>query len=298
LKVLVYTASLVIVAFFAWGYLVAAVSRVEVLTMQEVARTVPLEGLLIKEEKVIKSPAGGRLCYTARDGQRLEVGAPAARVIAAEQDAGGTVYDIFTPVAGIFCTHLDGLESILSPGNLDILDPAGLEKIPQKPVCAEGRVEKGHPVFKIVDNLSSVYLYARLPKDSFPAGLVDRPDWLPAVRENLTLLIKPYKLADRGDMWEGLFILRNYPEGILHYRKVSLYLTVEKLGGLLVPGRAVVYRDGEPGIYMAVRKRARWAPVRIEGEFAGKVAVSGRGLVEGARYVSYPVLAREGGLVE
>lgn len=298
LKVLVLAAVLAVAVFFTWEYLAAAVSKVELLARQEVSISAPLEGLLIKEEKVISSPASGKLRYIAQDGKRLEVGAGAVQVIAAEQDSGETVYNVFTPVAGIFCTHLDGLESVLSPGNLDVLDLPKLEKIGEKPVPAGGRVEKGQPAFKIVDNLSPIYLYAELPKDGFPPELVDKQRWLAAAWENLSLMIKPRKLVDKGDRWEGLFLLKDYPENIVHCRKINLNVTTNKLSGLLVPGRAIVYRDGEPGIYLAVKKRAQWVPVQIEGELGGKVAISGRGLVEGTRYVSNPVLAREGWPVE
>lgn len=298
LKALIGVAALLFAVFFAWEFLAATVSNVQLLSKQEVGLTAPLDGILIKEEKVIRSPANGRLHFTATDGKRLEVGAGAAQVTASEQESGEAAFNVFTPSAGIFCTHLDGLENILSTGNLDVLDLPKLEKIADKPVPEGGRVEKGQPIFKIIDNLSPINIYAEIPKSGFPADLADKPGWLPATWENLPLRIKPRKLTDKGDTWEGLFLLSGYPENLVHYRKVRLSLTTNRLEGLLVPRGAVVYRDGEPGMYLAVKKKALWVPVKVEGELAGKVAVSGRGLGEGARYVSNPVLAREGWLVE
>lgn len=297
-KPLIITVAFLFVVSFAWEFLAAAVSKVQLLTKQEVGQTTSLEGILIKEEKVIKSSTSGLLQFTVPDGTRLEMGAGAARVRMAEQKYGGETFNIFTTTAGIFCTHLDGLENILSPGNLDVLDLSKLEKIVSKPIPEGAQVEKGQPVFKIIDNLSPISSYAKVPKSDFPPDLMDKPRWLQATWENLPLLIKPRKLTDKGDRWEGFFTIINYPENLIHYRKVRLNVTTKLLTDLLVPRKAIVYREGEPGIYLAVKKKARWSPVKIEGELAGKVAISGRELGEGTRYVSNPVLVREGWPVE
>jgi len=285
-----------IIIFFAWGTIAGAVTRVKFLSSQEVTRTELLEGILIKEERVVTAPVEGQLQTIVQDGTRLEVGAVAAQVLTAGEAPGGI--NIFTPSAGIFCTHLDGLENILSSGNLDILDLSRVEKTSGKITAGKHRVEKGQPVFKIIDNLSPLYIYAEIPKSHFPLDLADKPKWLPATWENMSLLIKPHKLADKGDRWEGIFLLADYPESLLHYRRVRLAVTTDRLEGHLVPAGAVVYRDGTPGIYLAVKKKARWVPVKIEGELAGMVAVSGRGLSEETRYVSNPVFTREGSRVE
>ncbi len=298
LKVVVIALALVGTFLISCKYLTAAVSNVQFLSYQEVYLTTPLEGLLIKEEEVVRSPSSGEIHFTVPDGNRLEVGAGAAQVISTEQGSGKVALNIFTPVAGVFCTHLDGLESILSPENMNVLDLTKLEKTVNKAIPEGVRVEKGQPVFKLIDNLSPINFYAVIPKDSFPSGMVDRPRWLQATWENQTFNIKPDKIVDKGDRWEGLFLLNNYPENIIHYRKVRLSVTTKKLNGLLVPCRAVVYRNGEPGLYLAVKKKACWVPLKIEGELNGKVAVSGQEIGENTRYVSNPILAREGWPVE
>jgi len=285
-----------VIIFFAWGTIVGAVTRVQFLSNQEVSRTELLEGILIKEERVVTTPVDGQLQTVVQDGTRLEVGAVAVQVLSAGEAHGGI--NIFTPSAGIFCTHLDGLENILSPGNLDILDLSRVEKSADKVTAGKYRVEKGQPVFKIIDNLSPLYLYAEIPRSHFPPDLADKPRWLPARWENMPLAIKPYKLTDKGDQWEGVFLLDDCPASLYHYRRVRLAVTIDKLKGLLVPADAVVYRDNTPGIYLAVKKKARWVPVKIEGELAGMVAVSGGGLSEETRYVSNPVFTREGSRVE
>jgi hypothetical protein len=121
---------------------------------------------------------------------------------------------------------------------------------------------------------------------------------LQASWEDFNLGIKPSVLIDAGENIEGYYLLSEYPEQIIHHRRVSLIVTTRVLKGLLVPDNAIVYHDDKPGIYLAVKKKALWKPVEIEGELSGKVAVSGDGLSEGARFVSNPALIREGWTVE
>jgi len=299
LKALTVTALLLCAFFLTRQFLAAAISDVQFLTSQEVGQTTPFDGILIKDEKVVRSPANGRLHFTEPDGRRLEVGAKAAEIeISAEQGAGGSTVDVNTDSAGILCTHLDGLENILSPENIGVLDLPSLEKIGGKPAPEGTRAEKGQPIFKIIDNLSPVSIYGAIPKPALPDGYMDKPGWIQATWDNYNFKIKPANISDKGDRWEGFFLMSGYPEQIVHYRKVRLIVTTRQLKGLLVPHKAIVYRDGKPGVYLAVKKKAQWAPVKIEGELAGRVAVSGEGFIEGTRYVSNPVLSREGWLVE
>lgn len=285
-----------IILLLTRGTIVSAVAKVQFLSNQEVTATVLLEGILFKEEKVVTAPVTGQLQFVCEDGTRLNVGATAAQLAVADPGSGSR--SVFTPTAGIICHHLDGLENIISPENLDLLDLSHQEKLVGKPAAANKQVEKGQPLFKIIDNLAPLTIYTEIPKTDFPPELADKPRWLPAAWENQTLSIKPREVRDQGDRWAGFFLLADYPESLLHYRKVRLTVTTDKLKGLLVPAGAIVYRDGVPGIYLVVKKKAQWVAVKPEGELNGMVAVSGRRFGEEIRYVSNPLLIREGSRVE
>ncbi|MDD4169115.1 MAG: HlyD family efflux transporter periplasmic adaptor subunit [Desulfotomaculaceae bacterium] len=285
-----------IIFLLARGSIAGTFARVQFLSIQEVTATTSLEGILFKEEKVVTAPVTGQLQFISEDGTRLGVGAKAAQITVAEQEFSSL--NVFTPTAGIICHHLDGLENILSPGNLDLLDLSHREKLTGKPVVMSKQVEKGQPLFKIIDNLAPPVIYAEIPKKDFPLDLADKHGRLSAAWEDQALSIKLREAREQGDRWAGFFLLADYPESLLHYRKVRLTVTTGKLKGLLVPAGAIVYRDDIPGIYMVVKKKARWVAVKPEGELNGMVAVAGRGLGEGDRYVSNPLLIREGSRVE
>lgn len=289
---------LLLLAFVLKGRVVAGVSNVQFLTRQEVSRVIVLEGILLKNENVLRAPVGGKLLLAASDGDRLKTGAVAAQVVAVQQEVGGETYDITTPVAGICCTHLDGYEQVLSPDNIDALVFPTLEKIGGEATSEGVRVEKGQPVLKIIDNLSPVYIHIDTLKTDFPDLPADKPTWWQAAWEDFALSVKPHKVLDKGDRWEGYFMLSSYPDQLLHQRKIQFNITTRTLEGFLVPARAIVNREGQNGIFLSVKKKACWTPVTIEGELEGMLAVSGPELTGDSRYVHNPLLAREGHRVE
>lgn len=289
---------LLVLALLFKGRLIARVSNVQFLTRQEVAQIVSVEGILYKHENVLHAPVGGELHLVAADGDRLKAGARAAQVVAVQQETGGEAYDVATPVAGICCTHLDGFEQILSPDSIEALAVPKIEKTANKSTSDGMRVEKGQPVLKIIDNLSPVYVYLEIPKSYTPDPVMDKPVQWQAAWERLSLKVKPFKVSDKEDRWEGYFALSDYPDQLLHHRNIRLNITTRTLEGFLVPQKAIVMREGQPGIYLSVKKKACWTQVTIDGELDGLLAVSGPELTVGSRYVNNPLLVREGYRVE
>ena len=279
-------------------FLVSSISKIQFLSSQAVSQTMSFDCVLIKEEKVVESPASGRLRLMEPDGKRLEMGAKAAEIIAADPEFGEVTYDIFTDSTGLLCSHLDGLEGIITPQKPDVPEMSGIEKTGDKTIRDGAIVNKGQPVFKIIDNLSPVSLYSVVPKAAFTEVYLKKPIVLQAAWENTSFGIAPDKLIENGDNLEVFYQLADYPEMLVHHRSVTLIVTTRMLKGLLVPAKAVVYRAGEPGIYIVVKKKALWKPVKIEGELSGMVAVAGDDFSEGDRFVSNPVLIKEGWTVE
>lgn len=283
---------------FAWTAVAMKLAGLNVLSRQEASQSVSLQGVLIKEEFPVRSPAAGQVKFTPQEGQRVEVGAPVGRIVVASSDAGGLTQVLSAPCAGVFCTHIDGLEGLLRPDNLGVLDLPGAEKIGEKKAYdpAGGRVEKGQPVFKIIDNLMPVVFHCtdlRLPAELAVEGREIEGSW-----ENSPLQVKIDRVLEKDGRREIFFLITNYPDAFLHNRKVKISLVTGKISGLIVPRTALVERDGVTGLYLAVKKKAHWAPVRVEGELAGKVAVSGSDITVGNRYIMNPRFVREGKRVE
>ncbi|NLJ76154.1 MAG: hypothetical protein GX325_02710 [Peptococcaceae bacterium] len=289
----------VLVVVLSKQFVISTIAQVQMLPQDSINRTITLDGVLIKTEKVFKAPCSGRFHLIRPEGERLEMGAGGAKIITIDADGGETTTDMYTDVTGILCSHLDGYESILTPANMDELAPPVIGKINDRPLADGDLVDKGQPVFKIIDNLSPVYMYTTIPKADFAAGFWDEPGILQVSWNNFDFSIIPgAQLVDNGENIEGLFLLKNFPEQIIHRRQVSIDVTAGALGGLLVPEQAVVYRDEQPGIYLVIKKKATWTPVEIKGSLGGKVALGGDEIVEGVPFVSNPILMREGWLIE
>lgn len=95
---------------------------VQSLVQDEIRETRAVEGLLVKHEELVKTPVAGQLRLLVKDGDRLRTGALLAEI------SGIADQKIWSPTAGIFCTHLDNLENLLIPGMIDVLDITAVKK--------------------------------------------------------------------------------------------------------------------------------------------------------------------------
>lgn len=84
------------------------------------------------------------------------------------------------------------------------------------------------------------------------------------------------------------------PDHFLRTRVVTLEVLGNRILGYPVPPRALVWREGQPGLFLVKKGRAHWVPVRIAGELKGQIAVEGEGLSPAACYVANPWFVRPG----
>jgi len=261
---------------------------VRFLAHDEITQTVPVQGLLIKQEELIKAPVPGKLHLLVRDGERLRVGAPLAEI------QGITCKTLYSPRAGVFCTHLDGLENLLVPGALDVLDMGAVEKIktrlPQPKTGAE--VQSGQFIGKVVDNLQPLLLYVEMenaPEPAPPVGAAVR-----LLLEGRELVGRVKEVREFGGRRALLVETGDYPADLVHRRRVSMQLVTRRLAGWLVPEGAIVFQEGQPGIYVVVKQVVRWIPVAVTDRLEGKVSIEGGHLSSTVRYISNPRWVRDG----
>ncbi|MDQ0286945.1 putative membrane fusion protein [Desulfofundulus luciae] len=290
-----------VVLFFLWWlgnrtwYLVETrLVKVEWLEEGKVSRTITTAGWLIKEEQLLPSPGRGQLRLLVGDGQRVRAGGAVAEILLADNGAGGEKVVVHAPRGGVFCSHIDGLEKVLRPGNA--LEMEAVEKLGAEPASpgTGSRVEKGEPVGKLVDNLSGMWYWCRVPREEAGSG-----KWSPG--QPVVVLWQGRPIRARLEKITGeemLFLLSVYPGDLVHQRQVQLELLAGEVAGFVVPLRAVVERGGQPGVYIISRRRATWVPVQILGRTPGRVVISGRGLSARTRYVTNPLWVREGDKLE
>lgn len=275
----------------AWarGAVLQQVLDVRFMVRDELVQAVPARGLLIRSEEPVQAPAPGELVLQARDGERLRVGSLLAEVQGVERAK------VYSSRAGVFCTHVDGLETLLAPDMVDKLDLVAVEKIEPGVRPAGEPVDSGQFFGKVVDNLQPVLVHIRaeepgsLEKGAFrPGGTAH------LVYKDRELAGRINEVRDREGTLELLVEISDYPDEFIHQRRLEFELVTRRLEGWLVPTQAVVFKEGAPGIYVVNRQRLQWIPVSVDDRIGDTVAVSGDRLNEALRYVSNPGWAREG----
>ncbi|MCL6477240.1 MAG: hypothetical protein K6T65_02370 [Peptococcaceae bacterium] len=250
------------------------------------------EGVLVRDEAVIASPADGQLILLVGDGERVRVGDSIAEVKTAGDGAGSPVRSalISAPRAGVVTCQVDGLESVLNPDQVDILEVAGAKLKsgqPAGPDDGNKKCRKGQPVMKIIDNLSPLVICLQVP-DGFPPDRIKKGGSIMLAWENIEFTGRIANVRDRGGRPEVIIKTTTYPSGLLYKRKVFLSLVGGTVSGYIVPVGSLVEREGQKGIYIMNKQQFRWVPVKVEGEVDDHAAVSGEHIVPGTRYAVNP----------
>lgn len=277
---------------FAKDAVVARMLDVKQLTWQESVRSVQAEGIIIRGEETIKAPLSGELQLLVKDGERLRVGAPIARIDGVSEET------IVSPRAGIFCTHLDGLENLLDPGMTDVLDMEAVEKITNRTgVDGSEEVAGGTLIGKVVDNLNPIIIYLRADQpEDVPAAPFQKGSVIKLSQSQQEIRGKIISLWNENNSYT-MFVQvddNNYPENFVHQRHQKIDLALERLEGWLVPEGAIAFKDGDPGLYLVEKQTVTFAPVTVEGRLNGMVSVSSKRLSNMVRYVVNPDWASEG----
>ncbi len=285
--------------FLAWGlWSAAAWAKTAVITRlldvsfiarDEFVETITAQCLLIKREELVKSPGAGKLELLARDGERLKAGTPLAKITGVENKT------VASTIAGVFCTHVDGLENFLTPDKLGELDLDAIENIKKVEPPENDEVYRGQYIGKVVDNLHPLYVHVKAENPGretrrfFNTG------------SGIALLYQGRELAgeikqvytNAGNI-EIIAELEGYPDELVHRRKAEMKIVTRRLSGWLVPCRALVFKDGEPGLYIVSEKMVQWVPVFVKSRLDDTVAVESDILNDAVRYITNPQLAREG----
>lgn len=277
------------------GIIVKYTANVDSLLPATISQQLNIEGVLIKKELLILAPYNGEVKFTITDGQRVKVGTIFADLTVNSMDATtGTIkHSIKSPASGVLCSHIDGLETVLDPGALDIIEIPTLDKIQKDGREMSGLVEKGQPVAKVVDNLSPIYLHTVIPEGEVKRFEEQKQDTIYMKWQGHTIELRLHKV-NTGSQPGVIFLVKKYPDNFIHKRQIEMQLTTENLEGLLVNEQSLVLKDGQEGIFQVWKGLVRWIPVEITGRLKDQVSVKGKDIEPGIRYVVNPTLVREG----
>lgn len=262
---------------------------VRFMARDEINETSPAEGLLIKTEELFKAPAPGELELKVRDGERLRAGTLLAEI----KGVGQTT--VQSSGAGVFCTHVDGLENLLTPEMIGKLDLLAVEDIKASAPPAGATVDSGQFFGKVVDNLKPIFIHIRWENaDPGAAATFRTGETAYLIYEGRELAGLVRDVIKTNGMIYLMVEMSDYPDEFIHQRNIEVELVIRKLSGWLVPREAVVFKDGRPGLYVVLKQRVSWLPVTVDDRLDDTVSVTGNGLSDALRYITNPDRADEG----
>ncbi|NLZ93816.1 MAG: hypothetical protein GX922_07380 [Firmicutes bacterium] len=254
-------------------------------------QSLSVEGVIIRQERVVAAPVSGTLHWQAEAGERLAIGETVATIVT----AAGNTHTVTMPEPGIVVKELDGLESTLQP--LIIEDPTSLiiKKIIQNErhvqnLADRSEVQQGSLVFKVVNNYTWYYA-VQFPKEHFASFDGKQTVYLRfAGSENIAAKVK--YLEEDAEKVTAILVLQQSVEGCYDKRFLAAEIIAARSAGIVLPASAILLRDGQAGVYVLEKSLVRYYPVEVLQTGKDKVAVDG--LREGMSVIINPRLVKEG----
>lgn len=260
----------------------------------------PAEFLTMRAETAVAAPFSGSLEWVAEEGERVAKGALLGylSVVRGSSLEKTEKIALTAPRAGVLSFRVDGYEQLCDPGKwgeiaLDkVLAPNDQSEAPP-PGNAEKktRVEAGTLIYKIVDNLEPVYLYAETAEPLAEAlmkekGLGLRLDNMEnPIRAKIAGVIQP------GDRTQVLLMLYE-KQGFENTRRLQGRIIIEEYKGIVLSEQDLVTKEGSEGVYVFNSGKACWKAVNPVARNGGRVVVTG--IEPGEWIVTSPQTVKEG----
>lgn len=259
----------------------------------ELKKLYTAEGIIIRNETVITSPADGELVMLVKEDSRVRAGDSIAEIRTAGADPGMPAMSV--PVSatttGVVSSRVDGLEGLLKPDQTDIFDAGRLQKAASRlqENGSQGPVKsvKGQPVLKIIDNLTPIVMCIRIP-GGLPPGVVKKGGGLYMIRDDTEITGRIDEIGHYNGGTQLVVETSNYPTDFLHTRDINMQLAGDRIRGFIVDSSSLTARNGQQGLFLMDRDEVKWTPVKVVGTVSGKSAVEGKELETGAPYVKNP----------
>lgn len=231
----------------------------------EIRLATTVDGVVLREELLLKAPASGSLTQLAANGKRVRTGTPIAQVGGAELNP---------ELPGNVAWEVDGLEGVTLEA-LKEATPAWFASLPQpqpRQIADGTSVQAGDPIGRLVVG-SDRAVVAVVPASAIPARW--DPDQLAVAIPSQSWKGSGKSVEWKGEGAERLLLLRdrNLPDGLGSVRKVRLELTFASYKGTIVPRTAVDVREGKQGVWVVKGGQRSFVPGAVIGGDGTTVAM-------------------------
>lgn len=284
-------------AFGAWlgrawlgsaaAWVAARLGPTEVGRWGEVVEAYPGSLLVVRLERLLPAPRGGRVVPLVSEGQSVASGTPLVRIEPVEPGVTGQV--VVAPFSGVASFVGDGWEAAFSVEYLAGASlPRGEEPRPQ-PLVPRGEVARGEPVVRLVDRRELYAVFwsdgSRLPSRIGANARVE-------LAEGTATTGIPARVVERieqGPERQVRLVVRidRQPVDWLYRRVIrGMQLVVERYEGVVLPASGLATRRGKSGYWLATEGGPAFVAVQVVKHLGRQVVV--RGMPDGVRVYRWP----------
>lgn len=258
-------------------------------------------GFIQAEESLITAKKAGSVDIAVKEGERVPKNHEVFSVTTTDDNGKNETEPYYAPISGIVSYSINGYENMTDIDEIKQLDFRSIyEDTFTKDQREDGRKDAvaGEVYAKVIDNLKTVYIYMSYNSDD-NYFFDEEGDTLrmrfPELNESTTGTVE--EIASNGDGQEFCKIaLGPVSETFLTNRVVQTEIYQVQTATLDLSKESLVYKDGEPGVYIVSSGEVQWHAVTIISESDHRVECET--LEEGTVVVLTPNLVEPGDVVK
>lgn len=243
--------------------------------------------LVVRAERLLPSPAAGRVVPLVAEGQSVASGTPVARIEPAE--ASGPARLVVAPFPGVVSFVGDGWEGTFSPDAVDAVWEPPRQEPRVAPLAPREQVARGEPVARLVDRgeLLGVFWSAgsSLPARIAPGARVELAGGAAGGGVPARVLART-QAARTGPVRLVLRIERQPVDWLYRRLEREARLVAGRYEGVVLPASGLVVRRGRQGYWLATEGGPAFVPVEVVKRLGRQVVV--QGVPDGVRVYRWP----------
>lgn len=246
----------------------------------------------------IPSPLSGQGSPIIEEGERVRKNEAVYRVTAVEGSAmqGETEKIMYAPIAGLVSYHIDAYEDVQTLEEAQGLDLAAAYEA-QEDKTWDSKTTAGADYAKLINSFDDIFIYMDCESNSYTQTFA--PDMkirirFPAIEYSTVCRIvevKPIIQGDKEHIWVKAD-LGTADQVVFGQRIWQVALPYDVAQVIEIDKDAVVYQDGQPGVYTLEKGFAYWQAINIAEEREDTYIVED--MTEGTEIVTTPKLVGEG----
>ncbi len=277
LFVSVFTFIIIFIMFKLYSFFLIFNINTKVAINETVKEIITVEGIILREEKIITAPERGKFFPLVKANSRVREG----QIIGNIENGYGInkkVVPVKIADAGLISYKIDNYEKILNPNSffsLD-LDSNKLKDIQErKIIISEGEeVFSGDPIARLTNNLKPILITIFMDKNNLKLILSQN-------NKNIKIKLSEEKII-RGEILNietisDMLILKvnQWDKHLINERKKIFDIILKEYTGIVLPCEAIVKKENERGVVIKEDNNLKWEKITVLGELNNRIIVNG-----------------------